>query len=54
MNLVIDCLSRNMSLRDIKKKYNIQDVWAEYHKERAKYTEDEITGIMYQVYYGEV
>lgn len=47
-----DFLSRNMSYRDIQRKYNIKDVWEVYHKVRAKYTDEEITEVMNRVYYG--
>lgn len=47
-----DFLSRNMSYRDIQRKYNIKDVWEVYHKVRDKYTDEEITEVMNRVYYG--
>lgn len=51
MNFIKDCLSNKMSLRDIQNKYGIDDIWAKYHEERAKYTEEQINNIMEAVYY---
>lgn len=53
-NFVKDVLSREMSLKQVCKKYNVamDDVLERYHMERAKYTEDEIQQIMNEVYYG--
>lgn len=53
MEFIKDCLSRNMSLRDIATKYDItvDEVIDKYYQERAKYTEEEIVRVMYNVYY---
>lgn len=52
-NFVKDVLSREMSLKQVCKKYNVamDDVLERYHIERAKYTEDEMQQIMNEVYY---
>lgn len=52
-NFVKDVLSREMSLKQVCKKYSVamDDVLERYHMERAKYTEDEIQQIMNEVYY---
>lgn len=48
---ILDCLDRNMSLRDIKNKYNVSDVFAEYLKRKKMYSQDEINKTMSEVYY---
>lgn len=53
MDFITDCLSRNMSLRDIEKKYGVTDVLGEYQKHKKLYTQQEINAIMDIVYYGE-
>lgn len=52
-SFVKDILSREMSLKQVCKKYNVatDDVLERYHMERAKYTEDEMQQIMNEVYY---
>ena len=52
MNFIIDCLSRNMSLRDIEKKYHIADVLDEYQKHKQLYSQEEVNKIMEVVYHG--
>lgn len=49
-----DFLSREMSYRDIQRKYDIKDVYAEYRKIRDNYTEEEISEVMNRVYYGTI
>lgn len=46
-----DCLSRNMSLRDIEKKYHVTDVLGEYRKHKQMYSQECIDRIMEEVYY---
>ena len=52
MQFIKDCLSRNMSLRDIEKKYHVTDVLDEYRKRKQMYSQEEINKIMEVVYYG--
>ena len=52
MQFIIDCLSRNMSLRDIEKKYHVTDVLGEYQKHKKLYSQKEVNKIMEVVYYG--
>lgn len=47
-----DCMSREMSLRDIEKKYNINDVLGKYLEIKKMYSQDYIYNIMNEVYYG--
>lgn len=53
MEFVQDCLSRKMTLREVANKYGItlDDVMDKYHEERSKLTEEQIEGIMNEVYY---
>ena len=53
MDFVRDCLSRNMSLREVATKYGISldEVLGKYHAERSKLTDDEVEVIMNEVYY---
>lgn len=52
-NFVRDILSRDMSIKQVCKKYNVAigDVLERYHMERAKLSEDEVQQIMNEVYY---
>lgn len=52
-NFVRDILSRDMSMKQVCKKYNVamDDVLERYHMERAKCSEEEIQQIMNEVYY---
>lgn len=52
-NFVRDILSRDMSMKQVCKKYNVamDDVLEHYHMERAKLSEDEVQQIMNEVYY---
>ena len=52
MDFITDCLSRNMSLRDIENKYRVTDVLAEYRKRKKLYTQEEIDKVMEVIYYG--
>ena len=51
MDFIRDCLSRNMSLKDIEKKYGVTDVLAEYQKRKGYYTQAQIDEVMKEVYY---
>ena len=53
MEFIKDCLSRQMSLRDVADKYGISldEVLGKYHEERAKFTDAEIEVIMNEAYY---
>jgi hypothetical protein len=53
MNFIKDILSRDMSMKQVCKKYNVamDDILERYHEERSKYTDDEIEEIMSEVYY---
>ncbi len=46
-----DCMSREMSLRDIEKKYNISDVLCKYLEIKKMYSQEHIYKIMNEVYY---
>ena len=46
-----DCMSREMSLRDIEKKYNISDVLGKYLEVKKMYSQEYIYKIMNEVYY---
>lgn len=52
MEFIKDCLSRNMSLRDIEKKYGVTDVLGEYQKRKQMYSHEQINQVMEEVYYG--
>lgn len=52
MEFIKDCLSRNMSLRDIEKKYGVTDVFGEYQKRKQMYSHEQINQVMEEVYYG--
>lgn len=52
MEFIKDCLSRNMSLRDIEKKYGVTDVLCEYQKRKQMYSHEQINQVMEEVYYG--
>lgn len=52
MDFIKDCLSRNMSLRDIEKKYGVTDVLGEYQKRKQMYTQEQINEVMEAYYYG--
>lgn len=56
MEFVKDCLSREMSLRDVATKWGItlDEVMDKYHQERAKFTDEQIERIMNDVYYKQV
>lgn len=53
MDFVRDILSRDMSMKQVCKKYNVatDDVLERYHVERAKLSEEEVQRIMNEVYY---
>lgn len=53
MNFIKDILSRDMSMKQVCKKYNVamDDILERYHEERSKYTDEEIEEIMSEVYY---
>lgn len=51
MELIRDCLSRNMSLHEIEVKYGITDVLGEYQKRKQMYSQQQIDDIMGEVYY---
>lgn len=53
MEFIKDILSRDMTLKQVCQKYNVamDDVLGRYHEERAKYTDEEINEVMYEVYY---
>ena len=55
MNFVMDCLDRNMSLRDISTKHNIpmDAIFDVYVEKRKLYNFTEIQNIMKEVYYCE-
>lgn len=55
MSFVRDCLDRNMSLREISRKYNIQmdSIFDVYEGKRKLYNFTEIQNIMKEVYYCE-
>lgn len=46
-----DCMSREMSLRDIENKYNIKDVLGKYLEVKKMYSQEYIYKIMNEVYY---
>ena len=48
-----DCISRELSLKDISAKYQIavSDILDKYKAERLNYTGSEITKLIYEVYY---
>lgn len=50
---VRDCISREMSLRDVAKKYHmkIEDVYQQFQQARMRYTKEEIEAIIDEVYY---
>lgn len=53
MDFIKDCLNRKLTLRDVANKWGItlDDVMDKYHEERSKHTDDEIEGVMRDVYY---
>lgn len=53
MEFIKDVLSREMSLKQVCKKYDIAmgDILERYHQERAKFTDEQIEVIMNEVYY---
>nr|DAU50002.1 MAG TPA: hypothetical protein [Caudoviricetes sp.] len=53
MEFITDCLNRKMTLREVANKWGItlDEVMDKYHKERSKYTDDEIEEVMKNVYY---
>lgn len=53
MDFIKDCLNRNMTLREVARKYNItlDEVMDKYHEERGKYTDADIEEVMMNVYY---
>lgn len=46
-----DCMSREMSLLDIEKKYGIKDVLGKYLEVKKMYSQEYIYKIMNEVYY---
>lgn len=52
-NFVRDILSRDMSMKQVCKKYNVamDDVLERYHIERDKLSKEEVQQIMNEVYY---
>lgn len=55
MNFIIDCLDRNMSLKEISIKHNIpmDAIFDVYEEKRKLYNFTEIQNIMKEVYYCE-
>lgn len=53
MSFVRDCLDRKLTLRQVADKHGItlDEVMDMYHKERSKYTDEEIEEIIKSVYY---
>nr|DAH45197.1 MAG TPA: Intercellular adhesion protein R family, intercellular adhesion regulator [Caudoviricetes sp.] len=53
MEFMRDILSNNMSLREVAIKYNmkIDDVYQHFMNIRSQYTQEEIEGILNDVYY---
>lgn len=53
MEFIKDVLNREMSLKQVCKKYDIamDDILERYHQERAKFTDEQIEVIMNEVYY---
>lgn len=53
MEFIKDCLSRKMTLREVVNKWGItlDEVMDNYHRERAKFTDEQIEVIMNEVYY---
>lgn len=54
MEFIKDCLSRNMSLRDIEKKYGVTDVLTKYLEVKKMYSQETIDKIFEEEFYGEV
>lgn len=55
MSFIIDCLDRNMSLKEISRKHNIpmESIFDVYEEKRKLYNFTEIQNIMKEVYYCE-
>lgn len=53
MEFIKDCLSRNMSLRDIEKKYGVMDVLGEYQKRKQMYSQEQINQVIEEIYYND-
>lgn len=53
MEFIRDCLSRNMSLRDVATKYDItlDEVMDRFRRERSKFTDEEIEKVIEDAYY---
>ena len=53
MEFIKDCLSREMTLLEVANKWGItlDEVMDKYHEERAKFTDEQIEGVMRDVYY---
>lgn len=53
IEFIKDCVSNSMSLKDIGEKYGIpkDEVYDVFMEERKKYSESDITQIIYEVYY---
>lgn len=53
MEFIKDCLSREMSLRNVATKWGItrDEIMDKYHQERAKLTDEQVERIMCDVYY---
>lgn len=56
MEFIKDILSREMSLKQVCQKYDIDmnDILERYHQERAKFTDEQIEVITNEVYYKQV
>lgn len=54
-NFIRDCISRELSLKDVAEKYQIDlsDILNKYKTARLNYTDGEINEIMKEVYYCE-